>query len=157
MTIATHQIGDFLKDPKRQPDWAQLTRLGGDRVALLFEELRRRVSVIDGLVEELIYQGPEPGWTPRYRCGETSLFSVIVRPGTLEAVATLDRHERQRALGSTRVTRKMKQRIRDAPVEAEPANLKMPLAKLEDIRAFARLMVLKSQKTAVTPTRAMQR
>ncbi|HEV2492248.1 MAG TPA: hypothetical protein VG204_04160 [Terriglobia bacterium] len=147
MTIATCQIGDFLKDPTRQPDWAQLTRLGGDRAAILFEELRRRVSVIDGLVEELVYQGPELGWTPHYRCGETGLFIVLIRPGALEAVAMLDRPQRERALGSSRVAHRMKQRIESAPLEGEEAHLRVPLARVEDVRAFASLMLLKSQKS----------
>jgi len=145
MTIATYQIGDFLRDPRRQPDWAQLTRLAGDRSAILFEELRQRVSVIDGLVEELIYQGSDVGWTPHYRCAATSLFSVLIRPGVLEAVIRLDRRERERALESTRVAHRIKQQIRSAPVENEVTHLHVPLAKVEDLRAFASLAVLKSQ------------
>jgi hypothetical protein len=147
MTIATHQIGDFLKDPKRRPDWAQLTRLAGDRASILFEELRRRVSVIDGLIEELVYQGPELGWTPHYRCGEASLFSVIIRPGVLEAVVTLDGREREGALESPRIARGIKQRIRSAPIRAEAIHLRVPLAKVEDVRAFASLVLRKTQKS----------
>lgn len=147
MTIATYQIGDFLRDPQRPPEWAQLTRLAGDRAAILFEELRRRASAIDGLVEELIYQGPDVGWTPHYRCAATSLFSVLIRPGVLEAVVTLDCRKRERALASNRIARRIKQQIRNAPVENELTRLRVPLAKVEDIRAFASLAVLKSQES----------
>jgi hypothetical protein len=151
MTIATHQIGDFLKDPACRPDWAQLTRLAGDRAAILFEELRRRVGVIDGLIEELVYEGPELGWTPHYRCGEASLLSAIIRPGVLAAVATLDRRQRERALGSSRIARGIKQRIRSAPVEGEATHLRVPLSNLEDVRAFASLALLKSKPANLAP------
>ena len=50
---------DQLRDAAHKPDWARFTRLAGDHAAILFEDLRRRVSRIDGLREELFYHAPE--------------------------------------------------------------------------------------------------
>ncbi len=145
MTIATHQIGDFLKDPARKPDWAQLTRLAGDHAAILFEELRRRIGMIDGLVEELVYEGPDLGWRPRYRLGEATLFSVTIRPGVLEVALPLDAALRERVLKSPRVARFIKQVIESGQAEGDAMGLAMRLATLAQVRAFARVVLLKSR------------
>lgn len=74
------------RDPDAKPSWAHLTRLGGDRVAILFEALRKRVGSIPGLIEDLHFTGPEEGWAPRYCLGEETVAYVHIRPGILEAV-----------------------------------------------------------------------
>jgi hypothetical protein len=159
MTIATVQLGDFLKDQTRKPDWAQLTRLAGDRVAILFEELRRRVGAIDGLVEELFYYGPQEasgtdqvnwGWAPRYRVGETTLFSVTIRPADLEAGITLDGVLRERLLESQRVARGIKEAIRGAPVDGDTTRLRVRLSRLAEVRALASVVLMKSKSASFT-------
>jgi hypothetical protein len=39
--------------------WAQLTRLAGERAALIIEDLRRRVDATEGLIEELYHDAVE--------------------------------------------------------------------------------------------------
>ena len=81
-------------DPKVRPDWAQLTRLGGDRVAILFEELRRRFGAIDGLIEDLHFASQEDGWVPRYSLDGVAVARVYVGSGSLEATAVLSRDDK---------------------------------------------------------------
>ncbi len=69
------------------PQWAELTRWAGDKASILFEDLRRRIGVIDGLQEALHFAGPEVGWVPRYRVGHAVLFDAHLFPGVLEATA----------------------------------------------------------------------
>ena len=83
--------------------WAQLTRLAGDRAAILFEDLRRRVGTIAGLVEELHYDSVAQCWTPRYRLGEEVLFTAHILPAALEATVTLGAGERISLLGLRRL------------------------------------------------------
>lgn len=159
MTIATVQRGDFLKDQTRKPDWAQLTRLAGDRAAILFEELRRRVGAIDGLVEDLFYYGPEKasgteqvywGWAPRYRVGETTLFSVAIRPAVLEAAVTLNGALRERLLESRKVARGIKEAIRGAPVGGDTTRLRVRPSSLAEVRAVASVVLMKSKSASFT-------
>jgi hypothetical protein len=76
---------DTFRNPEKKPDWAQLTRLGGDRVAILFEDLRRRIGAIDGLVEDLHFANQQDGWAPRYSVGGVAIAEVRIAPGRLEA------------------------------------------------------------------------
>jgi hypothetical protein len=71
-------------DPSRKPQWAQLSRLGGDRVAILFKELRQSLGRIDGIVERLSFAGDEDGWVVQYCAGNTELFTARISPGLLE-------------------------------------------------------------------------
>ena len=84
-------MGPF-RDPNSKPDWAQLTRLGGDRVANLFEELRRRMGVVEGLTEDLYFAGPEEGWAPRYTVGGETVAVAHIRPASLGATLWMGRH-----------------------------------------------------------------
>jgi hypothetical protein len=74
------------RDPEVKPTWAQLTRLGGDRVAILFEDLRRRIGVIDGLIEDLYFAGCEEGWVPRYRLGGETVALIRISSRRLAGV-----------------------------------------------------------------------
>lgn len=144
MGIPTYQTGDFLRDPNRQPDWAQLTRLGGDRAAVLFEKLRRELGGIDGLVEELFYDGTEPGWTPRYRVGARLLATVAIRPGRLEASVTLESALADRLLRSARTAKNLREAIRRAPVEGAGILVRVRVATSGEVRALARIVRAKA-------------
>src|SRR5579863_1397157 len=145
MGIPTYQVGAFLRDPARRPDWAQLTRLAGDRAAIRFEALRRAISGIDGLVEELCYDGPDRGWVPRYRVGAIVLASVRISPGALEAAIELDGALRERVLESPRIAGSIKQAILAAPVAGGAIQLRLRLSSLAQVRALARVMLEKSK------------
>lgn len=130
------------RHPDVKPDWAQLTRLGGDRVAILFEELRRRVGVIDGLVEDLHFVGPEDGWVPRYSVnGETVAFTHI-GPGRLEAtlhVAGCPAGASQRAVPPAPLPGSAMRRLTDD--EHSNALLRAELRTHAAVEAFARMLI----------------
>jgi len=71
-------------DPSTKPQWGQLSRLGGDRVAILFKELRTSLGKIEGIIERLYFSGVEDGWVVRYCIGNTELFTARISPGSLE-------------------------------------------------------------------------
>ncbi len=148
-----------LRDAAHKPDWARFTRLAGDHAAILFEDLRRRVSRIDGLREELFYHAPEGertdprsrtdwGWAPRYCIGQATLFGVFIRPGALEGVMTLESPLCERLLGSARIAARIKEAIQSAPSEAGVVTLRLPLRNVSDVRSFANLVILKSKAVA---------
>ncbi len=127
------------------PHWAQLTRLAGDRAAILFEDLRRRVGTIDGLLEELHYDGLEKRWVPRYRLGEEVLFTAHILPAALEATLTLNAAQRDRLLSSHKVGAAMKQSIRQAPTVAGWVSIRVRLNSQAAVRALATLIAAKSK------------
>ena len=126
------------------PQWAQLTRLAGDRAAILFEDLRRRVGTIEGLLEELHYDGVEKRWMPRYRLGEDVLFTAHILPAALEATLTLNAAQRDRVLSSRKVGAALKQLIRQAPTVAGRVSIRVRLNNRAAVRAFATLIAAKS-------------
>jgi len=132
------------RDPHAKPRWAELTRLAGDRAAILFEDLRRRLAGIDGLQEELFYAGPDDGWLPRYKAGEQVLFSAHILPGALEASIELEAPLRDRALASPRVAAGIKEALRRAALAPE-GNVRLRLSSASLVRSFARLVLMKSR------------
>jgi len=147
---------DQLRDAAHKPDWARFTRLAGDHAAILFEDLRRRVSRIDGLREELFYHAPEGertdsrsraawGWAPRYCIGQATLFGVFIRPGALEGVMTLESPLCERLLGSARIAARVKEAIRRASVASDAVTLRFPLRNASDVQSFANLVIMRSQ------------
>ncbi|HUZ47461.1 MAG TPA: hypothetical protein VMW54_12570 [Terriglobia bacterium] len=77
-------------DPSVKPQWAQLSRLGGDRVTILFKELRASLGKIDGIVERLHFSGIKDGWVVRYSVGPCELFTARISPGLLEVKLPAD-------------------------------------------------------------------
>lgn len=136
---------NLFRDPQKKPDWAQLTRWGGDRAAILFEDLRRCVSKIEGLQEELYYGGPEWGWVPRYRLGNEVLFVAHIFPGMLEATLYLEESLCGKLLKSPAVSAHMKNAIRAAPVLHREAAVRVRLRNASLVRSFAKLVLEKSQ------------
>jgi hypothetical protein len=127
-------------NPERPPEWAQLSRLAGDRAAVRFEELREQISNIEGLVEELQWFGPELGWMPRYRVGSKTLFAVSIMPGTLEASLELDSAGCECALAARRVPAALKSAIRAAAEVSDPAIVRLKLTNKASVRAIASLV-----------------
>lgn len=131
--------------PDRKPDWAQLTRLAGDRAAILFEELRRAVGKIDDVIEDLYFSGAELGWAPRYRLGETTLFIAHIFPGRVEASIELEASWKRELLASPRVSTWLKTEIRKAPSSAPTVVLHVLLPTRAAVRSFAQLVAIKSR------------
>jgi hypothetical protein len=125
--------------------WAQLTRLAGDRAALLFEDLRTRVSAIAGLVEELYYDEFAERWTPRYRLGEAVLFTAHILPAALEATLALDRGERLSLLGSRRLSFAMKHLIQQTLMIEGRVSIPVRLNSRAAVGAFSTLVAMKSK------------
>ncbi len=122
------------RDPAARPAWAQLTRLAGDRAAILFEELRRQLSRIDGVQEELHYDGAGRGWVPRYRVKENILCGVQISPGLLEARVELE------------------SALRGAALDKGIASLRLRLSNRSNVRSLAHLAALKNKFSSSSAT-----
>jgi hypothetical protein len=125
-----------------------LTRLGGDRVAILFEELRRRISTISGLVEELYFCGPAQGWGPRYRVGDRVLLKVHIVPGNLGATVELEEMLFINLLSSPKIASKIKMWFRTVSIREGIALLRVRLSSRADICSLANLVVRISREQA---------
>jgi hypothetical protein len=125
-----------------------LTRLGGDRVAILFEELRRRISTISGLVEELYFCGPAQGWGPRYRVGDRVLLKVHIVPGNLGATVELEEMLFINLLSSPKIASKIKMWFRTVSIREGIALLRVRLSSRADICSLANLVVRVSREQA---------
>ncbi len=136
------------RDPQVQPDWAQFSRLAGDRAAILFEELRAAIGDIEGLREDVCFVSQEVGWAPRYRLGEITLFVVRILPGFLEAIMDLETSEREALL----VTKGMSRELRDVlqrPLEQHDGTvLRLRLENRSQVRGWARLVKTRSRLAA---------
>ncbi len=133
------------------PHWAELIRRAGDRAAILFGELRQRISRIDGLEEDLHDYGDERGWAPRYRVGEQTLFIAHLLPGRLEARIELNASLKQSLLNSPRISAGLKETIRNAAGRDNAATLRLWISNRADARAFAQLIVVKAKLLAALP------
>lgn len=109
---------------------------------MLFEDLRNRVSRIEGLVEDLGYSGPALGWGPCYRVGEKTLFNARILPGVLEASIELDPRLREHLLRSPKSAKTIRGRGWGV---SEVAVLRVRLRNLEDVRAWASLAIMKNR------------
>jgi hypothetical protein len=122
-----------------------MTRLAGDRAAILLADLRRRVAGIAGLVEELQHRGGKSGWSVRYHLGEATLFSVFVLPARLGATIDLEPALVGKLLRSPRVSRGIKQAIASAEKEAGKLRVRFPLASAAAGRSFSLLVLTKAR------------
>ncbi len=121
-------------DPNVKPDWAQLTRLGGDRVAILFEELRRRIGAIDGLIEDLHFASQDEGWVPRYSLDGVTIAHAHIGPGSLEVTLCL--------AGKVEVEEKIRGRAARHRLDSRAA-----------VTLFARLMIRACRRSKGKPER----
>ncbi len=127
------------------PQWAQLSRLAGDRAAILFEELRKRVGAIPGLVEELRYDEVEKRWTPHYLLGAEVLFTAHILPAALEAMTALSASQRDRLLRSRKIGLAMRQIIEKAPMVGGSVPVRVRLNNQAAVGAFAAVITAKSR------------
>ncbi len=118
-----------------------MVRWGGDRVTVLFDELRRSLASVEGLNEDLHFLGPEEGWAPRFRVGERTLFVAHIAPGSLEVTMLLGPVERERLEHATK-SRKLKSLLAQAAQRPEGIIIRMQAANSNDVRSFASLVKL---------------
>lgn len=129
------------RDASAKPEWAQLTRLGGDRVAILFEDLRMRISGIAGLVEELHFCGPQEGWLPRYRVGDQVLMTMQVLPGCLTATVELEESLARKLLNSPSEAGRIKTWLRPIAIREGIALLRVRLSSRAHCRSLSKLIL----------------
>jgi hypothetical protein len=132
-----------VRGPAKKPEWAQLIRLGGDRVAILFKELRKSVGTVDGIVERLGYS--EGRWVVQYDVGGTELFTARISPGLLEAVIRFSPAEQERLLRMRNLSGTMKDAIRSGKNEAGSNVTRLPLTDRRTVRSFASFVKAKSK------------
>jgi hypothetical protein len=119
--------------------WAQLIRLGGDHVAILFDELRKAVGRIDGVVQRLHYSSSEERWVVQYEVGDAELFAVRISPGVLEAGMALSRSEVERLLQNRTVSKTVRDVIQNSAREAGSSSVRFLLRHRRTVRSFANL------------------
>lgn len=134
---------NLVRGPAKKPEWAQLIRLGGDRVAILFGELRKSVGSIDGIVESLEYSENEARWVVQYGVGGRELFAARISPGLLEAGMSLSRSEFESLLGMQNLSSAIKEAIRSSKSAAEAISL--PLTDRRTVRLFANLVKVRNK------------
>lgn len=136
---------NLVRGPARKPGWAQLIRLGGDRVAILFAELRKSVGKIDGIVESLHYSASESRWVVRYEIGSVPLFMVRIMPGLLEGCVPLSLSECETLLATCSLSETIRRAIRSSASEALLNPVRLPLTDRCKVRSFANLVRAKSR------------
>lgn len=136
------------RDAGTQPDWAQFTRLGGDRVTILFEDLRGRLGAIEELSEDMHYAGPEEGWRARYRLGDALLFTARIFPGVLEATLWVSARERNRLLQRQSGGAALGKALSEAQGEGDLWAARLVLKNSSGVRSFARWVVHLSKMKA---------
>lgn len=143
------------RDPEQKPTWAHLTRLGGDRVAVLFEELRERISRIEGLEEDLHYDH-DWGWAPRYSAGGDTLFAVHITAGKLAAEIGLESHIHSKLLASPRLAKRVKEALRAAVKRDGAPTAHFELMNRPQVKSFAKLVFEKARSIAAGAKRPLE-
>ena len=142
---ATESPLNLVRGPAKKPGWAQLVRLGGDRVAILFDELRKSVGRIDGIVERLHYSTPEDRWLVQYQAGGVELFTVRISPGLLETDMLLGLSEIETILKLRGLCGTLKNKIRAAAGHPESCSIRFALRDRRTVRSFANLARVKDK------------
>jgi hypothetical protein len=130
---------NLVRGPARKAAWAQLIRLGGDRVAILFDELRKSVGRIDGVVQRLHYSVIDERWMVQYEVGDAELFTVRISPGVLEAGMALSRSEVKRLLQNRTLSKSVRDVIQNTANAGGLSSLRFPLRDRRAVRSFANL------------------
>jgi hypothetical protein len=136
---------NFVHGPAKKPEWAQMVRLGGERVAVLFEELRRSVGKIDGIVEKLCYSGREGGWVVQYRVSGVELLTMRIAPGLLEVSIPLSTPDCERLLLMPNLSKTIKDAIRGISNEVEANSVRVPLTNRRRVHSVASLVMAKAR------------
>lgn len=137
-----------IRGPARQPECAQLIRLGGDGVAILFGELRKSVGNIDGVFERLHYSARERRWVIQYRVGDEELFTVRISPGQIEAGLALSRSDAERLLQNCKLSGIVRGAIRAGAIDPDHNFVRFPLKDRRSVRSFVNLV--KAKKSLVS-------
>ena len=127
--------------------WARLARVGGDRVSMLLDHLRKRVGVIEGLAEEVTFDSAGRGAGAAYSLGDKPLFVAHELPGALEVSVPLDEPERDSLLASKKISTAMRQAIEAADEEAGRYVVRFSVRSTTDVGSVAKWVVRRSRDT----------
>jgi uncharacterized protein (DUF302 family) len=130
---------NLVRGPATQPGWARLIRLGGDRVAILVDELRKSVGRIDGVVQRMHYSATEEKWVVQYAVGGVELFTVRISPGVLEANMALSQPEAERLLQNRTLSGNIRGEIKNKTSEAGSSPGRFLLKDRRTVRSFVNL------------------
>ncbi len=144
-TVLKKNLNPFRKEDEK-PTWAQFSRLGGDRVAIHFEELRTKIAVIPGLIEELHFFGPEEGWLPRYRVGDRVLFKIHILPGELGATIEMEELLFNKFLNSSKLAGNVRAWLGTATIREGIALLRMRLTNRSEIGSLGSFIIKLSRE-----------
>ena len=136
---------NLVRGPAKKPGWAQLVRLGGDRVAILFDELRKQVGRIDGVVERLHYSAADRRWVVQYQVGGDDLFTARILPGLLEASMPLSAQETGALLGARNLSGAIRETLRGCASKAGSGSIRLTLKDRRTVRSFANLLRAKNR------------
>ncbi len=125
--------------------WARLVRVGGDRVSILLDHLRKRVGVIEGLAEEVTFDGEGKGAAAAYSVADRPMFTAHVAAGALEISVRLDGRERDALLASKKLGAAMRRMLETARVEAGHCAIRFAVRTPADVGSIAKLIVLRSR------------
>ncbi len=130
-------------DPSRKPPWAQLSRLGGDRVAILFKELRQSLGKIDAIVERLWFSGAEEGWVVQYSVGNTELFTARISSGLLEVKVPFESADVECSSMMPQLSAVLKRAIRISQ-NTDPVRFRLENRAM--VRSFSKLVAARSRQ-----------
>ncbi|HUY13685.1 MAG TPA: hypothetical protein VMX16_08650 [Terriglobia bacterium] len=128
------------RDPQLKPTWAALSRLGGDQVSILFEELRSRLSKIEGIVESREYE-PSEGWLASYRTAAGKLCQVQILPGVLTGIIDFSVAQLKSVSEWPRCSNFIKGIIGPFRDHRSTLRIKFPLQQKPQVASFAVLVI----------------
>lgn len=143
--VMTESSLNLIRGPAKRPEWAQLIRLGGDRVAVLFDELRKAVGKIDGIVERLHFSAGEGRWVVQYSIGGSELFTARILPGSLEALMPLAPSEAEKLIEMPGLGKTFREVVRTKTQGGRSGSINLLLKDNRIVRSFANLVRAKSK------------
>lgn len=141
---------NLVRGPAKNPEWAKLIRLGGDRVAVLFYELRKSVGTIDGIIERLHHSERESRWVVQYDLGGTELLTVRISAGRLEAAVPMNESDVENLI-QTRDSRGTLEEASPASArQGESSPFRLGLRDRRGVRSLVRLVKAKHRLVSKT-------
>lgn len=145
MLASSESSLSYVHGPAKKPEWAQMIRLGGDRVAILLEELRKAAGKVDGIVEVVLFSGKRGGWVVQYEVESSELFTAHIAPGVLEVVIPLSRSEIKSLLRIRNLSGNIQEAIRQSSDGSATARVEFELMNRRRVHSFANLVMAKAR------------
>lgn len=127
-------------DPQLKPAWAALSRWGGDKVSIHFEDLRIRLGKIEGIVESRKYEAVE-GWLASYHTAAGELCRVQILPGVLTGIIDFSVAQLKSVSEWPRCSNFVKRIIEPFRDHGSTLRIKFPLQQKPQVASFAALII----------------